>query len=297
MGRCMLVLSHGIVTGVVSIQIDLYILSLISQVGRVIGLGPELRKFISDQRLQISFSIFGKSSGVNSRRFKSLVHPTQHRLWDSKKSETLANNENPTEFIPVRRRTAGKSRKDLESLQLDEETTDEYQSSCSEPEGKQQPVVLPAEQLINRDFEAKLSNNPSCISSWLTFLNFNLNNSSNSGGNHNLKATIAVSILQRALKASPCNINSFTLWNSYLFWGEELWDESKLDTEWVRALECVSDDRIWLEWLNWRLRASRIGIYKTLLTDGRKCFLSMKNDYIKLIAFWRVLVAFQEAGD
>jgi hypothetical protein len=179
---------------------------------------------------------------------------------------------------------------DPEYRQLDPEVSDDSDSRVEDD----QSYLLPADQIWNQVLEEKLRANPTCIVAWHRLIDHAIRNSGDA--TPSVRATIAVTILQRALQATPVNIRSAPLWAACLFWGEALWESSKLEREWEKALNHVVDEQIWLEWLSWRVRSSRQGVLEVLTVDGPRCLANVRDESLKLTALWWIIITLQDAG-
>lgn len=245
--------------------------------------------------MQLSFSKFGHPPGVDSRRFKKLIRSPKTKLWNSEYAHTANGSELSTEFIPLGRHVFRRIGNDLDLFIAEDSEYEEEEEKSSDAEEKMD-AILPSEQLVSSELEVKVKAEPARIEAWLDLLDHSLMMSSNSGANPPSTAKIAISILQRALKAAAANIHSLALWSNYLFYAEEVWATDRLQLEWETAVNKVNNNYIWLSWLSFRLRASGIDIHSTLISDGPRALKHVKEEGIKLMIFWRILLSLQESG-
>ncbi|CAL1695334.1 unnamed protein product [Somion occarium] len=109
------------------------------------------------------------------------------------------------------------------------------------------------------------------------------------------RAEIAISVLSRALIAHPSNARSKSLRLRYLQAGEEIWNEGQIRAEWEVALRDGGKD-IYIEWLDWRIRRTEKDL-DGIVQSARRVYTALKDDEVaKLSAFWRVAIAFRDAG-
>lgn len=182
----------------------------------------------------------------------------------------------------------------------DSEPSDDHQGDASssdddEPEG----TFLTAHQETMKRLEQQLTTNPLLVSNWLLLLSHTLSTIPITSKNATkARSEITLSILGRALSAHPSNASSKVLRLKYLRAGEDSWHESKLRAEWEDALK-LGDIDVWMEWLMWRIRKGKNGI-DGVVQDATRALAALPDDEDsevgKIRIFWRVAVAFQDAG-
>ncbi|PCH33837.1 hypothetical protein WOLCODRAFT_61797 [Wolfiporia cocos MD-104 SS10] len=148
-----------------------------------------------------------------------------------------------------------------------------------------------------KTLEEQLTANPSSISTWLLLLSHTLSTIPITSKNApKARSEITLSILSRALSAHPDNVSSKTLRLKYLKAGEEVWQESKLRTEWEDAVK-TGGTEIWIEWLDWRIRRGEKGM-DGIVEDGTRVLAAIDEaeEVARLRIVWRVAVAFRDAG-
>ncbi|KAJ7596925.1 NRDE-2, necessary for RNA interference-domain-containing protein [Mycena floridula] len=166
--------------------------------------------------------------------------------------------------------------------------------SHSDAEASDHEIVLSAHQATIKALEQELTSNPGSIASWLSLLARMLSSTPTSSKNSvKARSEITLSVVSRALQY-PQNQYSKILRLKYLKAGEEIWHESKLQEEWEAALS-VGGAEIWMEWLEWRIRTAVDGINGVVASAGR-VLDALGDDISKLRVFWRVAVAFGQAG-
>ncbi|OCH96207.1 DUF1740-domain-containing protein [Obba rivulosa] len=178
----------------------------------------------------------------------------------------------------------------------------ESQSSSSDPESSEDDsytTPMSSLQATIKDLEERLAADPSSITSWLSLLSHTLSTVPITSKNApRARSEITLSVLSRALSAHPSNAQSKTLRLRYLKAGEEAWNASKLRDEWEEALKVGGID-LWIEWLDWRIRRADDGV-DGIVDDARRALHSLSDSEAdevgKLRIFWRVAVAFREAG-
>lgn len=205
-----------------------------------------------------------------------------------------------------RRRKAGdESYRSITRAENHEANSDTSSSgSESDPDGASSEDDASTPQLSShqeelRSLEQQLTADPWSISSWISLLSRTLSNIPISSKNATrARSEITVSILSRAFAAHPQNRSSSILWLKYLLAGEAIWHESKLRTEWEAAFKVGGID-IWMEWLEWKIRKGNKGVDGIVESASRvlDCLgMDEEGEVAKLRVFWRVAVAFQQAG-
>lgn len=162
---------------------------------------------------------------------------------------------------------------------------------------------LSAREETLRRLEQTLKADPSSVDSWLQLLAHSLSGiPSNSKNASKAVSEITISILTRALKEHKDNEYSVLLRLKFLKAGEDVWDESKLRSEWEIALRLIDTPDIWLEWLDWRMRRGTGGI-DACLADSQRAISSFSHlrdpvtqDIAKLRVFWRTVVFLRQSG-
>jgi len=161
--------------------------------------------------------------------------------------------------------------------------------------------VLTAHQETLKRLQQEVDTNPDAIESWMSLLNQTLITVPITSKNASkARCDITVSILSRALSASPLNRTSKALRLAYLKAGEEVWHESKLKAEWEDALK-VGGIEILMEWLEWNIRKSKDGI-SGIMEAALRVLNSLGSgseaqlDVSRVRVFWRVAVAIRGAG-
>ncbi|EKM61215.1 uncharacterized protein PHACADRAFT_84015 [Phanerochaete carnosa HHB-10118-sp] len=157
-------------------------------------------------------------------------------------------------------------------------------------------VTLDSRQVTLKGLEEQLVLNPTSIPNWMNLLSLLLSvvplHSKNS---LKTRAEISLPVLSRALSAHPDNKKSVKLRLRLLSIGEELWSNEKLYEEWEDALT-IGNAELWMAWQDWRIRIPRNGI-DGVVTDADRVLSVLERDEVeKLRVFWRVAVAFRDAG-
>ena len=158
-------------------------------------------------------------------------------------------------------------------------------------------TAMSALQTTLKSLEEQLATDPSSISNWLSLLFHTLSTIPSDAKNSSLmKSEITLSILSRALEAHPDNKTSKALLLRYLLSGEEVWADAKLADEWEHALDRDSVD-IWVEWLDWKVRRAHSMDDVAEAADRVLSTLRRTDNTVGCLrAFWRVAVAFRDAG-
>jgi hypothetical protein len=177
-------------------------------------------------------------------------------------------------------------------------------SSASETENSDTDVdsdttPLTSYQEKSKSLDSQLNADPSFVPTWLSLLSHSLSTIPITSKNASkARSEITLSIMSRALSAHPQNSSSRVLRLKYLQAGEEVWHESKLRAEWEDAWK-VGGVEIWMEWLEWRIRNKDKSINR-VVEDGRRVLDALgvgdDNELGKVRVFWRLAVAFQNAG-
>ncbi|GLB36027.1 putative NRDE-2, necessary for RNA interference [Lyophyllum shimeji] len=160
-------------------------------------------------------------------------------------------------------------------------------------------VTLTAHQERLKVLEQQLNEDPASVDKWLQLLSHSLSTIPITSKNATkARAEISISVLARALSAHPRNADSKLLRVRYLKAGEEVWHESKVRAEWEEALK-LGGAEIWMEWLEWRITRGNAGLDGVVDDAVRILGLlgqSEGDEMAKVRVFWRVAVAFQNAG-
>lgn len=137
--------------------------------------------------------------------------------------------------------------------------------------------------------------NPDSIKAWLLLLDQTLSTVPITSKNaRKARSEISLSVLSRALTASPQNAKDKHLRLAYLRAGEEIWHESKLRSEWDDALK-FHDIEIYMEWLEWIIRRGQTGVDE-IVEGAAKMLKRVNSDSDKIRIFWRVATAIKMAG-
>jgi hypothetical protein len=180
--------------------------------------------------------------------------------------------------------------------ELESDTDSEGVTGISEDEG----ISLTSHQLALRDIEAALASHPLSSEHWLSLLSRTLQTAPVSSRNSSkTRAELTLSVIERAFSFHQ-NRASKVLRLKYLKAGEEVWDADRISKEWQEAFEqCGSV--LWMEWFEWRITQSNstvdtiteaaTDIFGKIGAERSECV-----EIARLRAFWRVAVAFQQAG-
>jgi hypothetical protein len=168
--------------------------------------------------------------------------------------------------------------------------SDSDSNSGSDVESSSEDESTPnSHQATLRSINEQLAADPGSISNWLLLLSHTLLNVPTTRAH----SEISISILSRALAVTD---NSYVLRLKYLQAGEDLWHESKLRAEWEDALRKVNGAGIWMEWFEWRIRKNNTGI-AAVVEDAKRAISALpREDVGQMRIFWRLAVAFQNAG-
>ncbi|KAF9015505.1 NRDE-2, necessary for RNA interference-domain-containing protein [Cyathus striatus] len=244
-----------------------------------------------------------KVSGLTDSGSRSLLNaPPTRRILHSDASTRY---EEVDGFIRLPSRRGRPNPEDsYRSITRGNDNSDSEQSSGDEKDDvssdeESGELVLTSLQETLKSLENDLSLEPSAVEKWLHLLTHSLSTIPVTSKNATkARSEISVSILSRALSAHPLNSSSKQLRLKYLKAGEEIWHESKLRAEWEDALK-VGGVEIWMEWLEWRIRVGSEGV-EGVVRDGTRAMEAFENDEegetAKLRSFWRIAVAFQNAG-
>ena len=155
-------------------------------------------------------------------------------------------------------------------------------------------------QETSKSLDLQLNADPSSVKTWLSLLSHSLSTIPVTSKNATkARSEVTLSIMSRALSVHPQNAASKILRLKYLTAGEDIWHESKLRAEWEDAWK-VGGVEIWMEWLEWRIRSGNKGI-NGVVEDGIRVLTALGteegNELGKVRVFWRLVVAFQNAGE
>lgn len=175
---------------------------------------------------------------------------------------------------------------------LDDDLTDDEVSKL--PETSQQAQL--------RALEQKLAQDKSSAETWLALLDVTLSTIPITSKNATkARCDITVSVLQRAIDSHPSASTSPILRIKYLKAGEEIWDPYQLASRWNEALR-LGDVALWMEWLEWRIRQSKLGLeglfedMDRVLSAGPFQQDNVESELARLRVFWRTATAVKGAG-
>lgn len=220
-------------------------------------------------------------------------------------SKTLLKYEEADGFIRVHSRKGKEKDQEYRSIYITRgESRDSNASSQSGSESSEDSDTPPmsAREESLRNLEQRVAKNPTSESDWLLLIQHTLNGIMPSSKNaEKARAEISVSILERALSAHPSNVRSILLRLKYLRTGEVIWDLVKTRQEWEKALKDVGSTDIYVEWLDWVIRATPS--FNSVVEDGIRAtnlvassVIDDKADCAKLRIFWRITTFFRQAG-
>lgn len=157
-------------------------------------------------------------------------------------------------------------------------------------------ITLDSRQVTLKELEEKLASDPTSITTWMSLLSHSLSSVPIESKNApKARAEISLAVLSRAMSAHPDNKRSMRLRLEFLSVGEELWSNERLYEEWEDALS-LNHAELWMAWLDWRIRTYRDGIDRVMSDAERLQAVFEGNEVEKLRVFWRVAVAFRDAG-
>lgn len=213
--------------------------------------------------------------------------------------------------LPSHRRKDEKDDQSYRSIEPARRPDDSEESDTSEGEGESSEgdetdtfIPMGSLQATLKSLEEHLSKDPSSIPTWLSLLSHTLSTVPPTSKNASkARSDITLSLLSRALSAHPDNKRSWALRLKYLKAGEEEWSEGKLKVEWEDALRGCGGGRdameMWMEWLDWRIRRGENGV-EGVVEDAGRVLKALGNspdsEVGRLRVFWRVAVAFRDAG-
>jgi hypothetical protein len=155
---------------------------------------------------------------------------------------------------------------------------------------------LTAHQQTLKDLEQRLSADPRSISTWVSLLTQTVSSVPAASKNaQQTRADLAIAVLTRARAAHPENARAAPLLLRLMRAGEEVWQPEKLRSEWENALK-TGDVELIMEWLDWKVRKAEDGMDGIVAAGVRAMRLVEHNDLDRLRVFWRIAVAFQQAG-
>lgn len=182
----------------------------------------------------------------------------------------------------------------------DSESSSSFGSQSSGDELDLLPMTAREEGI--RNVERKLAENPESVSDWLRLLDISVHGMQEDVKSMSkARAEIAISVLSRAFDAHLENRRSPVLWWKILKAGEDVWDKNRLRSEWERSLVATASADLWVEWLDWRIRAS--SRFREVLSDatraldvaGKICS-GEAADMARLRVFWRTTIFIRQAG-
>ncbi len=141
--------------------------------------------------------------------------------------------------------------------------SDASEDSVGETEDESDPDTTPlsAREESIRRLEQELKQDPSATSTWLSLLEHSLSGITLTSKNFGIvRSEITTSVLTRAINAHPDNVRSPLLRLKLLKAGEDVWDNSKLQSEWENTLKILKHPDVWMEWIDWRLRKCSQGL-------------------------------------
>ncbi|KAG6381068.1 NRDE-2, necessary for RNA interference-domain-containing protein [Boletus reticuloceps] len=244
---------------------------------------------------------------IGQRKQPSLTHPSSSALLAAPSRRLVASTDNykykeVDGFLRLTSRTNQNIDQVFRPLSRGEASS-ESELSAFDAEGESSDddhaPTLTSHQLTIKALEGRLTADPSSVQTWLSLVAQSLSVVPLTSKNAvKARSEVTLSVLSRARGAHPSNLRSPTLSLKYLRAGEELWDQTKLTAEWEDALKSGGIG-IWMEWLEWRIRASVGGIDQVVwdATRALKALGSSEDSELdRLRVVWRVAVAFQEAG-
>ncbi|KAH9486618.1 Nuclear exosome regulator NRDE2 [Psilocybe cubensis] len=175
-------------------------------------------------------------------------------------------------------------------------SSSESEDDLSSEEDSDTPT-LTAHQETLKALQQEVEAQPDAGDKWLSLLNQTVSTIPITSKNATkARSEISVSILARAISASPQNIRNRSLRLSYLRAGEEVWHETKVKAEWEEALK-VEDTELQVEWLEWKIRTGNGGIDGVVdaavrVLDG----IGSKSEIAKVRVLYRVAVVIRSAG-
>lgn len=183
----------------------------------------------------------------------------------------------------------------------DSESSISSAAESDSEDGKSNSPELTSHQVAIKNLEQDLAEDPTAIDKWLSLLNHTLSTIPITSRNATkARSEITVSVLSRALSASPGNSSSKLLRLRYMKAGEEFWQETKLKAEWEETLR-VGGIEIWLEWFEWRIRSYAKSLDRIAEDVSRVCAALGGNsdeaqELARLRVFWRLAEIYRNAG-
>lgn len=173
----------------------------------------------------------------------------------------------------------------------------------SEYESDPDTISLSAREEALRRLEQEVKEDPSSTSAWLSLLEHTISGIAPSRKDSGtVRPEISISVLFRAINAHPDNLRSPLLRLKFLKAGEDIWDDSKLKSEWENALRNAKHPDVWMEWLDWRLRKCPLGLegcvndVRRVREGGSVGLGDYEADILNLRIFWRLAVFFKQTG-
>ncbi|KAA1468262.1 DUF1740-domain-containing protein [Dentipellis sp. KUC8613] len=162
-------------------------------------------------------------------------------------------------------------------------------------EDENEGLTLTSFQEKTRSLEQRLAADPSSISNWLSLLSHSLSQIPiTSRSSTKTRADITLSIVSRALTSLPEDVPAHKLRLIYLQAGEEIWEASKLQVEWEKALKEGNAD-VKMAWLDWRTRMGGRTV-DSVLDDALRILQLSTSELERLRIFWRAAVILRQAG-
>lgn len=201
--------------------------------------------------------------------------------------------------LPSSKRSA-KEIEDYRDIAADPAVDSDFLSSSSgeEDSDAEDSDFAPGDsrQATLKELESQLTSDPTSIPTWFALLSNTLSTVPLQSKNApKVRAEMSLSILTRALSAHPSNEKCVKLRLKLLSVGEELWNSETLHDEWEKALN-IGNTELWMSWLDWRIRTPQNGLDGLIRDAERVLFAMGKDEVAALRVFWRVAIAFRDAG-
>ncbi|KAL5534334.1 hypothetical protein ACEPAG_796 [Sanghuangporus baumii] len=276
---------------------------------KVLGLDPHLAVLYRGSKgLEIGEAgWFSRSPQLTDSRSRSLLTSGDtHRLTAT--NRTRLKYEEVDGFIRVSSRKRKGNEKDqaYRAISLDDKGESDTDSSSQDEGGSsdEDSDVSPmsAREETLRNLEQRLANDPTSESMWLSLLHHSIGGIDPSSKNADrTRAEISVSMLERALSAHQANARSPSLRLKYLKAGEVIWDMTRMEPEWRKALKAIPTADMHVEWLDWTIRStpdfSAVVEYAIEATNLVSNIGAGEDaDFAKLRVFWRIATFFRQAG-
>ena len=163
--------------------------------------------------------------------------------------------------------------------------------------------------------ETALQKDPTSLSTWYALLDQTLSTVPPSAKSSlaRARADIKLSVLDRAMRTHRKNKTSIELRIKWLNAGAEIWDGDRLEREWEQAvieLGGYTDNdkgseglrnRMWEEWLRWRISSAGRGSRKTqgvegIVRDARRAMDNIEGEMTRVKLLWRIAVILRDSG-